>query len=600
MAGSTKRKPTPWWGAGSAPLDEWPGVSIDIPAVYASARRRWESPDGRFYFDRAAADRAEQFFPTFLTHHIGAFAGQPFRLLPWQTKLLTRPLFGWKRAADGLRRFRKVFLFAPKGSGKSPWCSGTGLYLTLFDDEPAAEVFALASDKEQARTVHGDAQLFVEGAPELAERCEVLKDSIFVRSTRSTFKVLSADASGHHGWRPHAVIIDELQQQRNRDQLEVAKKSMPKRRQPVLILAAHAGTDDESICFEEYRYAQGVIDGTLHDEQLLPVVFEAPESADWSAEETWRRANPGYGVTVQPSAIEQEALEAKNEPRKLNDFLRFQLNRWTNQATAWLPLDWWTACERPGLLPSSVVSFDATAGLDMAQAIDYASFVVTVRVPLSAHERAVIAAVTNEAGQTLERPLDFVLAVFPFYWLPAETLREREQTDGLPLSLYAKQGILFVSPGATISADQVFRDITTKIAPQFPRLRTIGFDPAFAQDIAQRLSAGFSVVEVPQTWNFMTAPCYMLEGLLKARRVQHAGHPILRWNVANVEVKRDEAGRLRPVKPRVTGSHRKRIDGVVATLMGLNLLSRQAPAKEPTFMMVLGGEEPHSPWHRMR
>jgi phage terminase large subunit-like protein len=172
----------------------------------------------------------------------------------------------------------------------------------------------------------------------------VLKDSIYIPATRSTFKVLSADATGHHGWRPHAVIIDELQQQRTRDQLEVAKKSMPKRRQPVLILMAHAGTDDESICFEEYTYAKGVIAGTLTDEQLLPVIFEATETDDWQAEDVWRRVNPGYGVTVQPDAIAQEALEAKNEPRKLNDFLRFQLNRWTNQATAWLPLEWWTAC----------------------------------------------------------------------------------------------------------------------------------------------------------------------------------------------------------------------------------------------------------------
>src|SRR4029434_8226137 len=102
--------------------------------------------------------------------------------------------------------------------------------------------------------------------------------------------------------------------------------------------------------------------------------------------------------------------------------------------------------------------------------------------------------------------------------------------------------------------------------------RTVGFDPAFAADISQRLSAQFTMLEIPQNYNYMTTPSYVLEGLLKARRVRHAGHPILKWNVANVEVKRDEAGRLRPVKPRVTGSYRKRIDGLVALLMGLAVL----------------------------
>ena len=172
---SRHRKPAPWWGLGLAPELEWPGVTITIPCTWSAARLRWESPDGRYWFDHDAADKAVDFFPEFLRHHIGEFAGRAFELLPYQIKLLTRPLFGWKRVSDGLRRFRKVTLFAPKGSGKSPWGSGTGLYLTFFDDEPAAEVYALARDKDQARTVHGDAQIMIEHAPDLAALCEVLK-----------------------------------------------------------------------------------------------------------------------------------------------------------------------------------------------------------------------------------------------------------------------------------------------------------------------------------------------------------------------------------------------------------------------------------------
>ncbi|MEO5894073.1 MAG: terminase TerL endonuclease subunit [Vicinamibacterales bacterium] len=164
-----------------------------------------------------------------------------------------------------------------------------------------------------------------------------------------------------------------------------------------------------------------------------------------------------------------------------------------------------------------------------------------------------------------------------------------KREDGLPLSLYRDRGQLFTSPGATISADQVYRDIVTTIAPQFPRLRTIGFDPAFAPDVAQRLSAQFTTLEIPQNYNYVTAPCYTLEGLLKAGRVAHDGHPILRWNIGNVAVKRDEAGRLRPVKPRVVGQHRKRIDGVVALLMGLSMLQREAPAVEPAYQMLVFG-----------
>jgi phage terminase large subunit-like protein len=581
------RKPRQWWGSGPAPHLEWPGVTIEIPAVWSAPARRWQSPDGRFYFDRAAADAAVEFFPTFLRHSIGGFAGAPFTLLPYQARLLTRPLFGWKRASDGLRRFSKVTLFAPKGAGKSPWGSGTGLYLAFFDHEPAAEVVALARDREQARVVHNDARLFVETSPDLLSASEVLRDAIFVPSTGSTFKVLAADAGGRHGWRPHAVILDEIQEQRTRDLLEAAVKSLPKRRQPVLILMGHAGTDQESVGFEEYAYAKGVIDGTLHDDAILPVVFEASDADDWQAEDTWKKVNPGYGTTVQAAGIRQAAHEAANEPRKRNDFLRFHLNRWTNQAVAWLPIEWWDACRVPTLDAARLATFDCAAGLDMAQSIDYASFVVGVRVPVGT---ATVIDVPDETGAPVPYSLDFTLALVPFYWLPEDRLHEREREDGLPLSLYRSRGQVFTTPGATLSTEQIWRDITQTIAPRFPRLRTIGYDPAFAFDLAQRLRASHTPIEFPQNYNFFTAPCYAFEGLIKAGRVQHDGHPLLRWNVSNVAVKRDEAGRIRPVKPKVIGQARKRIDGVVAALMALGVLQREAPAAEPEYtFFVLGG-----------
>src|SRR5205814_2240745 len=115
----------------------WPGVTVRLDAVWVAARARWESLDGRYYFDAEEADRACDFFALYLQHHIGEFAGQPFVLLDYQQLLLTRPIFGWRRTHDGLRRFRKVFAFIPKGGGKSPWGAGTGLYMTLCDHEPA-------------------------------------------------------------------------------------------------------------------------------------------------------------------------------------------------------------------------------------------------------------------------------------------------------------------------------------------------------------------------------------------------------------------------------------------------------------------------------
>jgi phage terminase large subunit-like protein len=81
------------------------------------------------------------------------------------------------------------------------------------------------------------------------------------------YKVLSSDASTKHGFRPHAVIFDEFHAQPNRDLYEALKKSMVKRRQPVMVMISHAGDDDEGICYEEYEYAKKVLSGTVPDER---------------------------------------------------------------------------------------------------------------------------------------------------------------------------------------------------------------------------------------------------------------------------------------------------------------------------------------------
>ena len=94
-----------------------------------------------------------------------------------------------------------------------------------------------------------DAKIMVEESPDLMEECEVLKDSIYHAGTRSTYKVLSSDASTKHGFRPHCVIFDEMHAQKNRDLYEALKKSMIKRRQPLMVIISHAGVDDEGICY---------------------------------------------------------------------------------------------------------------------------------------------------------------------------------------------------------------------------------------------------------------------------------------------------------------------------------------------------------------
>jgi phage terminase large subunit-like protein len=446
-----------------------------------------------------------------------------------------------------------------------------------MDQEAAAEVYAVAADTNQARVVFENAKVMVETSPDLEEALEVLKNSIHDPDTRSVYQVLSSDAGTKHGFRPHVVIFDELHAQKNRDLFEALKKSMIKRRQPLLFIITHSGDDDEGICFEEYEYAKQVLSGTVPDTATLPVIFEAAPEDDWTDPAVWRAVNPGHGITVKADAIAAECEEAKVQPRKLNDFLRYHLNRWVNSAVAWIPVDWWDACKGEILSDEDLRVLPVAAGLDLAQKWDLAAFSVVFRRRLAEAVPVNVEAITQDAGgEIVKKPilLNYEILTIPYFWIPEETAREHEKRDGIPYSIYRDLGLLTFTEGATIDYNRIYSDIVEKVVPRFPRLKQspIGYDPAFATDIATELRdrAGLDVLEVLQNYTHLSETCHIFEALTKAGRVRHGGNRLLRNHVENCTVKKDDAGRIKPVKPRKANKH---IDGVVSTLMGVKVLA---------------------------
>ena len=210
--------------------------------------------------------------------------------------------------------------------------------------------------------------------------------------------------------------------------------------------------------------------------------------------------------------------------------------------------------------------------MDLAQKYDLAAFVLVFVQP---HEGEAIEVETVGGDPYAGEPviqsmsLNFDITIVPYFWIPEDTMREHIKTDRVPYDQWQKRGLLVATEGNVIDYDRIIKDITGPIAEQFPLLAQaeIGYDPAFATDLAVKLkNHGYTMVEIPQNYKHFSEPCHLMEAMIKGGRVHHDGHRVLRWNIENVAVRRDDAGRLRPGKPKRMA---KRIDGVVAALMGL-------------------------------
>lgn len=494
-----------------------------------------------FYFDERAAQVAVMFFERLLVHSKGEWAGRPFVLEPWQRDEIIRPLFGWKRASDGMRRYRTVYIEVPRKNGKSTLAAGIALFLTFADDEPGAEVYSAASDREQAAIVFEEAKRMVEAAPPLAQLSEVYRRAIVVPSTQSAYRVLSADAYSKHGFNAHGVVFDELHTQPNRELWDVLTTSTGARRQPLTVAITTAGFDRQSICWEQHDYAQRVLEGVIDDPTFFAYIRAADQEADWLDEEIWAEANPNLDVSVKLDYIRNEARRARLTPAYQNTFRRLHLDQWTQQETRWLPLGAWDICAAPvnaELLEGS----QCYGGLDLASSSDIASFVLTFPPQ-------------DEDGQ---------YAWLPFFWIPEENMVERARKDRVPYDVWVRQGLITATEGNVIDYAYIVRDIE-QLWERF-NIQEIAFDRWGAFQVSQALEgAGLTMAAFGQGFVDMAEPTKELLRLVLGGKLAHGGHPVLRWMADNMVVSTDPAGNVKPNKAK----SREKIDGIVAGIMGL-------------------------------
>jgi len=503
-----------------------------------------------FYFDQKYARAAINFFEKILTHVKGEWAGQPFVLQDWQRDDIIGPLFGWRRA-DGTRKFRTAYIEIPRKNGKSTLAAGIALYLEFADGEQGAEVYSAAADKDQAAIVFDLAKQMVEASGPLSKLADPYKRSIVVPSTRSTYRVLSADAFTKHGLNAHGVVVDELHVQPNRELVDVLVTATGARQQPLVVLITTAGFDKTSICWEYHEYAEQILKGIVDDPSFFAYIAAAEKDDDWLDEAVWAKANPGLGVSVKLDYLRQEASRARHVPAYQNTFRRLHLNQWTAQESRWLDLEAWDACQMAvdaKLLEGS----ECYAGLDLASTGDIAAMVLDFPAEQGEDERH---------------------AWLPFFWIPEENMMQRVRKDRVPYDAWARDGLITVTEGNVIDYQFILRDIEL-LGERF-NIREIAFDRWGAFQISSQLEGlGFEIVGFGQGYKSMSPPMTDLLRLVLGKQLAHGGNPVLRWMADNLVVDQDPAGNVKPNKKK----SREKIDGIVAGLMALDRAVRHVAA----------------------
>lgn len=489
-------------------------------------------------FNIEAAERIREFCKKFIRHSTGKWAGKPFELLDWQWEQIVAPLFGWLKL-DGKRRFDQAFVTVAKKNGKSTLASAIILYLLVADGELGAQVYCAANDSKQANIVYRECVNMVEASPLLKERLGIYRSTGRITYERkgSFFSRMSADAYSKEGINPHAVIYDELHVATNRIMWDTLRYSMVAREQPILTVITTAGVDTQGICYEQYIYAKKILSGEILDTSFLAVVYESEPDDDIDDPETWRKANPSLGVTIDEAKFKSQLEEAKTSPRKMTSFLRYRLNRWVETADRWIDPTKWQTCE--GKLPADLSLLPMWLGLDLADNSDINALV----------------AVWKDEKQ---------LFVKPYFWCPEDTVRERMLEGVHPYHEWVRDGHMLTTDGAVTDYDEI-KNLLVDLAEN-NALQQVAYDPWQALKIVNELSAeGIPCIKVPQTISHLSEPSKELERLVLGKEITHDGNPVMSWMIANVSITQDANENIRPNKKK-SG---EKIDGVAALVTAL-------------------------------
>lgn len=499
------------------------------------------------HYDKKKADRAVTFIEN-LCHTKGKWAGTPFWLLPWQEQLI-RDIFGIVKP-DGNRQFRTAFVEICKKVGKSELAAAVALYLLYADNEPSAEVYGAAADRQQASIVFDVAKQMVEMSPALMKRSKLMGATkrIVNYGNAGYYQVLSAEVGGKHGFSVSGLVFDEIHTQPNRQLYDVLTKgSSDARQNPLHFIITTAGNDRHSIAFELHTKAVDILEGRRVNPTFYPVVYGLKDDEDWEDEANWYKVNPSLGYTVDIERLRDAYREAKQNPADEITFKWLRCNMWVSSTVAWIPDAIYMRGNEP-IDMDALAGRDCYAGLDLSSTGDITALVL-IFPPRDEEEKYVL---------------------LPYFWIPEETIPRRVKANSVPYDIWEKQGYIMSTEGNVIHYDFIEKfimDLSEKY-----HILEIAVDRWNATQMIQNLEGeGFTIVPFGQGFSSMSAPTKEFYRLLMEGRIIHGGNPVLRWMAGNVVIDTDPAGNIKVTKAK----SKEKIDGIVAAIMALDRCIRQ-------------------------
>lgn len=529
-------------------------VSHKVATIYKKLASDVAHSEGQYVYSPKRAMHPIEFIENFCKHSKGKAGGKPFVLELWQ-KALVAAMFGFVDAIDETRKYQEVLLIVARKNGKSTLSAAIGLYLMIADGEPGAEIYSVATKKDQAKIIWLEAKRMVQKSQRLhwarnnkMGKIKTLVGEMVSDYNDSVYKPLGSDSDTQDGLNVHGALLDEIHAWSHsmRALYDVVVDGVTARDQPLIFETTTAGTVREGLYDDLKQDAEDMIraieaEEEIQNERFLPIVYELDSRKEWMDEGCWKKANPGLGTIKSITQLRNKVKKAAANPKLVKNLLTKDFDMPETTGEAWLTYE---EIVNPA-------TFDVKAlkprygigGTDLSSTTDLTAAVVIFMVPNDPHI--------------------YVLCMF---WLPEDLLEKRVEEDHIPYDIWHEAGYLRLSRGNHVRKEDVkewFVEIQEK---EDIYLNLIGYDKWSAEAWVESMGAYFgeeSMIDVPQTMKELSDPMQRLGADLTSKLIVYNDNPILKWCLMNTGTIEDKNGNIKPSK---TTNARRRIDGTAALL----------------------------------
>ena len=281
-----------------------------------------------------------------------------------------------------------------------------------------------------------------------------------------------------------------------------------------------------------------VLNGVKVDDDMFIAIFTLDDEDDWEDPNVWIKANPNLGITVSEEYIRGQVNQAINNPSDEVPTKTKLLNVWCDVNDVWIPDHYFTSTTRQ-INMQEFIGEQCYIGVDLASTGD-----------LTAVAKLVVR--------------DDTYYFLVDYYLPESALRDKSDKD--MYRQWALEKKLHITPGNVTDYDYITNDIM--VLCDIVTIVSVGYDKWNAVQWAiDATEKGLNLAEYSQSIGNFNKPTREFERLMLSGKVVIDANPINRFCLANVTLKHDHNGNVKPHK----GLERKKIDGVIAMIQALGM-----------------------------